>query len=238
MADTFVACNWTARDEYAPLAIVMVDYVGVTRGVQGLDEARFTARELEPRFQVVGLERLINLEYSEVLEYVDKIIRGNEALLRRDLTVIACINTTGKAIDFYLEGLEMLPEFMIVTDETGTSSYADNIYRVPRSELVASIASAYAKNLVRVAKKLKLAPVLANQLADLRIRSDTGSKVRALEESEVEDLARVLGMCLWLAQQEHTRDLTYLDRLESEFAEQDDGWDVFRYARSRKGSYG
>ena len=238
MADTYVATDWMGRTEYCPIAIVNVDYVAKTRGVEGLDEARFTSRELVPRFGVVGLERKTDT-YQAVLKYIDETIRGHETLLRRDVTVMAGINDVGRSIDYFLDGLEMAPSFVVISNDSGTSSYHEDVWTIPRTELIAALASAYATNLVKVSSKLKLAPVLNNQLVDLQIRTDAGTRVkRDSKDVGADDLARVLGMCLWMGRQEHTRDLTYLDRLEDEFKPTKEGWDVFRYARDREGQYG
>lgn len=239
MAEFYIGTDWRGRQQWSPIVVVKVDYIADTHGVKGRDPARFTAADLLPRFGVVGLERFTDRSYRDILLYIDRIILKHDAIVGKSVEVLAAINDVGRAIERLLDGMSFTPALVSISAHGGVSSYAENLYTIPRSELIAALANAFQTSMVRLAAGMKYAPVLNTQLVDLQIRSDIGAKLtRDSKETANEDLATALAMCVWMATQDHRRDRTYLDRLATESsAPSKKGWDPYRYARQREGVY-
>ncbi len=218
--------------------VVNVDYVASTHGISGLDPARFTAQDLEPRFSVIALQRFIEKTYRDVLYFIAEIVLKNERMLPRGVEVLAGINDVGMSIDYLLEGLDISPALYVISGASATSSYTDNVYTVSRGELVASLVSAYGTHMVQYAPGMENLTLLKSQLTNLQTRRDTGSRVtRDTEEGLDDDLALALAMCIWMGRQDHKRDKTYLDRLKSE-GPQERGYDPNEYALNRGSKHG
>lgn len=242
MPDVYIATDWKEGSTWTPIVAVQVDYVAKTRGVHGIDPARFTQVDLEPQFGVILLERHQDVNYRFVLERLANTIMINEKLLTRRVELLVGIDDVGGSIKYLLEGLELSPRLYVVANAGAVASYdkASSVFSIPRPELMSTLSSAYATNMVRTAASLRLKTMLNNQLSDLRIRSDAGARLtRDSLETDNDDLARTLAVCIWRARQEHTRDLSYLDRLELEKRERGGPttWDPLRYARKRGGAF-
>jgi len=234
MADVYLATDWKGLNQWGTIAVMSVEYYAKpVQAISGRDPKRFDSRYVEPRFEVNHMERYRHMNYPEVIKRMERELAMNEMFSRKDVCIILGINDAGAAIEYILEDCEIEPEFMHISSNSSISKYSQhsNMYTVPRNELILSLATTYQKGQIKVAKSLKLLPVLDNELVNLKLRSDTGVMInRNTEEKGFSDVATAVAMCIWMAKQDHERDKTYADRLDDEFgkAKQATKWPVYK----------
>jgi len=124
--------------------------------------------------------------------------------------------------------LEVTP---IVITAGQLASHKENKYFVPRKELITSLVVVVQERRIKIAQMGDITEIAKDELRNLRlkVREQTQNELIEPEHaSQHDDIVLSLGMGLWVAMQEHSTEMVYLDRMEEDNAAQTPthGYDV------------
>lgn len=222
MANIYISADLGKLSDWTAISVVDVQRVQKPYLVDVED--RFDARDSIPVYVVPHIERM-QVRYRLALKRIVEIMRGPKMILK-DMEVILDATGVGEAVLEMADEMELEATPIVITSGH-TAHYGDGKYFVPRKEIVSALVVAVQERRIQVADLGDVTDQLKTELRNLRMkpRASGSEAIEPDKESQHDDMVLSLGMAVWRAQHEHTREMVYRDRMEEEQREVR-GWDV------------
>jgi hypothetical protein len=166
----------------------------------------------ENSFDVVHLERLRDLSYSQQIDLIAERFRellgyatardGDRVIFENHVTLLVDATGVGKPILDALRKAELRPVGVMITAGE-TVNHGDGVYRVPKRILVSHLQVVLQSGRLKIARDLPLSAVLVKEFKGFRVQitlsghAKFGNDVGAWREADHDDLVLATSLCTW-----------------------------------------
>tara|TARA_Y100000310_G_scaffold96697_2_gene94433 strand:+ start:1176 stop:1862 length:687 start_codon:yes stop_codon:yes gene_type:complete len=219
MADKgYVICYLRNPKTYSTIAYVEASPIArpVTR--KEAEGGRFDIRDIVYDFDIRKLDRYTDLSYEEILDEV-YLVCDMEEIVYLSKDVLIDISETGDGVLSLSMGRLPEPIGVVVTQER--EERFEDIYYIPRRELVNAMVVGVQTGHVKPADELPMRPVFDNQLANFEYAPQRRDDIQVEE-----DMVMAAAIGVWNAGEDHVHHRAMADRFDHEKGTKDrTDWD-------------
>ena len=209
MSDFYIGLDLGQSQDFT--AIAVLEWANLTGE---WDPSAFSHR-LHTIYRLRHLERMpLGTPYPEVVMRVGEVVEK----LSQDHPCQLIVDGTGvgrPVVDMLRsQELDCVIRPVLVTAGHGESE-SDGFYHVPKRDLIVGLQVLLQSGVLKIAKNLRFAPELVNEMAEMRVKVTTSGNEQfgAWREGTHDDLIFAVALACWGAERWYPRDMHQLQRL-------------------------